>query len=251
MFALVAAKSEMKMGNSSVKISDSGEMEFRRSPTGMANANDDTHPVKIKMDEIVQVDKDGKELVDCTEGSASKPGMGWIKNTLKKTAIKDKMKKFRGFANQTFNFDAKKSQASMPRGGAMKAAMQKFKTALADGIGEMAIELALPEGDGEIDIDGEKQKLKKGDMKFNIEMSEWTWCDNAAFLDVYMKLASKNKPTKRQARSKSLPVSYDLGGNKTVSFSGKVCSVNDGQMTLACPNVVAHMICCSYSAPLH
>ena len=224
MFALVTAKREMKMGNSLVEIGNTGEMEFRRRAGGMGNASEDEHPVKIKMDELVQVDKDGNALTDCTEATnATKPGMSWINNAARKAAMKGNMKKFRGFANLGFYFDAKRSRASMPRGGAMKAEMQKFTAPLPDGIGKMAIELALPEADGDLDIGGEKQKLKKGDMKFNIEMSEWTWCDNAAFLDVYMKLASKKKPTKRHARSKSLPASFDLGDNKTVSFSGKVC----------------------------
>ena len=230
MFALVVAKSEMKMGKSLVKISDSGEMEFRRG--GVGNASEDAHPIKIKMDEIMQVDNNGTELTDCAEASnSSKPGMGWINNVLKKTAMKIKMRRFRDFAKQNFNFEAKRSKVAMRHAmKSVKAAVQKFQTSLPDGIGKITIDLALPEEDGDIDIDGEKQKLKIGDMKFNIEMSEWTWCDNAAFLDVYMKLASKKKPTKRQARSKSLPVSYDLGGNKTVSFSGKVGSLNDAQM---------------------
>ena len=106
----------------------------------------------------------------------------------------------------------------------MKAEKQKFSASLGDGIGKMTIDLALPEEDGDIDIAGEKQRLKKGDMKFNIEMSEWNWCDNAAFLDVYMKVQGKNKPKKRFDRSSTLPASYDMGDNKTVSFSGKVRS---------------------------
>ena len=222
MVALAAGAREMSMGKSKVKIGDSGEMEFKRT---MANGSVDAHPVKIKMDELVQVDANGNALTDCQEPTdTTKPGMSWMNNPAKKAAMKGEMKAFRDFNNQQFAFESKLTDQAMKHGGSMKAEKQKFSASLGDGIGKMTIDLALPEEDGDIDIAGEKQRLKKGDMKFNIEMSEWNWCDNAAFLDVYMKVQGKNKPKKRFDRSSTLPASYDMGDNKTVSFSGKVRS---------------------------
>ncbi|MEG7522670.1 MAG: hypothetical protein M3H12_06165, partial [Chromatiales bacterium] len=106
----------------------------------------------------------------------------------------------------------------------------RFHANLGAQVGKLAIDLALPEADGEIDIDGEKQKLKKGDMKFNIALEDWEWCGvegedgAAAFLDVYVQVNSTQRPKMRRARSASAPASFDLGDNATMSFSGKVGS---------------------------
>ena len=220
MFAFVAAKKEMKAGASEVDVADDGEMTFKHKK---GNASDNAHPLKIRLDELSQMDINGKELADCNESdNSTQPGMGWMKHGgTKKAQMKGMMKKFRKFQNQKFSFEAMKKNHQM-RHGSMKGQMLKFKTALSEGIGKVTLELVAPDAAGDITLGEEKQKLKKGDMKFNMELSEWNWCENAAFLDVYMKVVGKQKPKKRTDRNKVRPSTYYVGDNVTVSFSGKV-----------------------------
>ena len=216
--ALVAANHELNMGMTTVHIGDSGEMEFVR----QMNGGEEAHPVKISMDEIVQVDKDGNALTECAEPTdLTQSGTDWTKSTAK-TSMMTNMKTFHDFGNQNFDFGEEKHSSSMPHGGDMKASTQRFSASLPDGIGKMAIDMALPEEDGEVDVGGEKHRLRKGDMKFNIEMSEWMWCDNAAFVDVYIKVSGRHAAEQKHARDSSVPAAYDLGDNVTMSFSGKV-----------------------------
>jgi hypothetical protein len=215
--AIVAASREMKMGRSKLNIDEYGAIAFHRQ---VGNDSDNAYSLKILLDQLMQVDNDGNTLTDCEEPTnSSKPGMGWVKHQ-RKAAMKEKMKSFKGFGSQKVRFENKKLRQKMAH-GSMKADKQTFRRLLGDGMGEMAIVVSLPEEDGYIDIDGEKQRLKKGDMKFNIEMSEWNWCDNAAFLDVYVKVSGKHAPRKRFGRSNTRPASYYMGDNATVSFSGK------------------------------
>ena len=175
----------------------------------------------------MQVDSNGNDLASCTEATnTKKPGMGWMKNKARKAAIKKHLRKFRGFANQTFVVGARKLKAAMRNGGGMKAATQMFSASLSDAMGTLVIKLVMPEEAGEVDIGGEKQKLKIGDTKFDIEMSEWNWCDNSAFIDVYIVVSSKKHPKKRHPRGKTVPVTFNLGDNMTLSFSGKVSHEN-------------------------
>ena len=137
--------------------------------------------------------------------------------------------RFSNFARANFTVERKRVHQAMKHGRrGLKALQKRFHANLGEGVGKMAIDMSLPEDDGEIEIDGEKQKLKKGDLKFNIELSEWSWCgeegDNGtgAFLDVYVEINSTRRPTMRRQRTASAPASFDLGDNTTMSFSGKV-----------------------------
>ena len=222
---IVAALTEMKMGKFKSKVNNHGEIEFEGGAG--VNGTRKAHPVRIRIDELVQIDTNGNDLASCTEATnPTKPGMGWMKNKARKAAMKKRLRKFRGFANQTFVVGARKLKAAMRNGGGMKAAMQRFSASLPDAMGKMVIKLVMPEEAGEVDIGGEKQKLKIGDTKFNIEMSEWNWCDNSAFIDVYVVVSSKKHPMKRHPRGKTVPATYNLGDNMTLSFSGKVGHVN-------------------------
>ena len=141
-------------------------------------------------------------------------------------------KRFSDFNNTEFTIGQKKQNVKLSHSRSLKALVKRFHANLGAEVGNLAIDMALPENDGEIDIDGEKQKLKKGDLKFNIELTEWNWCGDegedgaAAFLDVYIEVNSTHRPKMRRGRSASAPASFDLGDNTTMSFSGKVCVVN-------------------------
>ena len=220
MFVFVAAKKEMTAGASEVDIADDGEMTFKHKK---GNASDDAFPLKIRLDELSQMDFNGKELTNCSESdNTTQPGMGWMKHGgPKKAQMKGMMRKFRKFQNQKFSFEKMKINHPM-RHGSMRAKLLRFNTALSEDLGTVTLELVAPDTAGDISIGEEKQKLKKGDMKFNMELSKWNWCENAAFLDVYMKVVGKQKPKKRTSRSKVRPSTYYVGDNVTVSFSGKV-----------------------------
>ena len=137
-------------------------------------------------------------------------------------------KRFSNFNHTQFNIGQKKRNVRLSHSRSLKALVKRFHANLGAEVGNLAIDMALPENDGEIDIDGEKQKLKKGDLKFNIELTEWNWCGDegedgaAAFLDVYIEVNSTQRPKMRRGRSASAPASFNLGDNTTMSFSGKV-----------------------------
>ena len=211
---MTAADMDMKMDTSQVKISAAaGSMEFRRQ---VGNTSELSDPVKIKMAEVVQIGADGLEITDCA------------KNGNPMFSMFNPMKKFADFAGKTFNIDAMREKAAMPNAGSLKASMTKFSADLGADVGKLAIDLALAEEAGEVVIGGETQALEKGDMKFNIELTEWKWCGAedatgaAKFLDVYMEVKGKLTPTMKQARSAAEPASFDIGDNMTISFSGKV-----------------------------
>ena len=268
--ALVGADESMKMGRSEVKIAArAGTMQFRRQRLNKNGSVTDMKPVNIRMAQMVQLDKDFKEVTNCTvpsrrrrsmSGQEGKPGQGDMPGKGEITGHGDmpggdgnstfdpskggiahrartwagengmgKGKRFSDFDKQEFEV-GKKQEGVKLRHSTLKAATRRFSANLGAHVGQLAIDLAMPEADGEIDIDGEKQKLKKGDMKFNIALDSWQWCGEedaegaAAFLDVYVEVNSTLQPTLKRARSASSPATFDLGDNATMSFSGKVGS---------------------------
>ncbi|KAI0225747.1 hypothetical protein LSAT2_023489 [Lamellibrachia satsuma] len=288
---LVAADDDFNVGKSEVKVAaESGMMEFRRERRNKANETVQTRPVQIRMAQMVQLDKDGNEVTNCTapekpvtrrrrrssgqrntqqkkpgsapatggmgqKGSGSRPsgkggkpgsragkgGMGGdersgsgrigvFKRPHRPWAGRNGTglgKRFSNFNHTKFNIGKKKRNERLSHSRSLRALVKRFYANLGAEVGNMAVDMALPENDGEIDIDGEKQKLKKGDLKFNIELTEWNWCGDegedgaAAFLDVYIEVNSTHRPNMRRGRSASAPASFDLGDNTTMSFSGK------------------------------
>ena len=302
---LVAADDDFNVGKSEVKVAaKSGMMEFRREMRNKANETVQTRPVQIRMAQMVQLDKDGNEVTNCTapekpvtrrrrrssgqrntqrkkpgsapatggtgqkgsgsrpsgkggqQGSGSGPGgkggkpgsragkggmggdegsgsgrMGVFKRPHRPWAGRNGTgpgKRFSNFNHTKFNIGKKKRNERLSHSRSLRALVKRFYANLGAEVGNMAVDMALPENDGEIDIDGEKQKLKKGDLKFNIELTEWNWCGDegedgaAAFLDVYIEVNSTHRPKMRNGQSASAPASFDLGDNTTMSFSGKV-----------------------------
>ena len=255
---LVAADVEpdLKVGRSEVRVAArSGMMEFRRERRNKANETVQTRPVQIRMAQMVQLDKDGNEVTNCT--APEKPvtrrrrssGQGAGKGGMREHEGPDNGrrvgftrphrpwvgrngtgpgKRFSDFNNTEFTIGQKKQNVKLSHSRSLKALVRRFHANLGAEVGNLAIDMALPENDGEIDIDGEKQKLKKGDLKFNIELTEWIWCGDegedgaAAFLDVYIEVNSTQRPKMKRGRSASAPASFDLGDSTTMSFSGKV-----------------------------
>ena len=216
LLAVVGADQDMAMDKSRVKIvSDSGEIQFQRQ---LGDASTLTDPVKIKMAQVVQVDAAGTEVATCSKLPS---------------APQIPMKKFNGFAGKAFNIEGMRNAQALPNAGSMKASMTKFAADLGADVGKMSIDLALAEEAGEVSIAGEKQALKKGDMKFNMELSEWNWCGTAgqsgaaAFLDVYIEVTSKQQPTMDSDRNATAPASFQLGDGMKMSFSGKVRDNNN------------------------
>jgi len=260
--ALVGADDSLKMGRSEVKIAArSGTMEFHRQRLNKDGSLTDMKPVNIRMAQMVQLDKDGNEVTNCTVPSRRRrstsggmpgqddmpdhggksggdgnstfdPSKGGVAHRPRTWAGEDGMgkgKRFSDFDKQEFAMGEKHEGVKLGH-STVKAATTRFTANLGAQVGQLAIDLAMPEADGEIDIDGEKQKLKKGDMKFNIALDDWEWCgaENgdgaAAFLDVYVEVNSTMQPKMKRARTATSPATFDLGDNATMSFSGKVGS---------------------------
>ena len=209
--AVASADQAMTMDKTKMTIlAESGEMQFQRQ---LADGSTLTDPLKIKMAQVVQVDADGNEVATCTTTSG---------------APQAPTKNFAGFAGKAFNIEAMRSAQALPNAGSMKASMTKFAADLGADVGVMSIDLALAEEEGEVSIAGEKQTLKKGDMKFNMELTDWNWCGDdgatgaAAFLDVYIEVAAKQAPAVDSALSATAPALFELGDGMKMSFSGKV-----------------------------
>ena len=259
--ALVGADDSLKMGRSEVKIAAlSGTMEFHRQRLHKNGTVTAMKPVNIRMAQMVQLDKDLNEVTNCTVSSRRRrslpgqPGQGDVSGhggmpggdgnstfdpskggnahrprTWAGENGMGKGKRFSDFDKQEFHMEKKQEGVKLGH-STLKAATKRFRANLGAQVGQLAIDLAMPEADGEIDIDGEKQKLKKGDMKFNIALDSWAWCGEedaegaAAFLDVYVEVNSTRQPSLKRARTASSPATFDLGDNATMSFSGKVGS---------------------------
>ena len=197
-----AVDQAMTMGMSKVKIlAKAGEIQFQRM---LGNAF--TDPVKIVMEKVVQMTKAGEEVTTCS-------------------SVFNPMKMFKDFAGKMFTVAAKKAGQSIPNANNIKGSMIGFVANLKEEVGTLNISAVLAEQAGEVLIAGEKQPLKVGDMKFNMELSKWKWCgtagDAAAFLDVYMKVTSK-MATPLNSSDSAAPVAFELGDNMTMSFSKKV-----------------------------
>ena len=216
-----AADQDMAVGMSKLKIlAKAGEIQFQRM---LGDASTLTDPVKIVMEKVVQIAKDGTEVAAsiCSDAGSSFP---FGSSTL------NPMNMFKKFTDKMFTVVAKKAGQYIPNADNLKGSMISFAANLGDDVGTLNISAVLAEQAGEVLIAGEKQPLKMGDMKFNMELSKWKWCgaagaDNAAaFLDLYMKVTSKAAATlKGSANDSAAPVAYDLGDNITMSFSKKVC----------------------------
>jgi len=219
LLAAATANQDMTMGMSKVKIlAKSGEIQFQRM---LGNTSMLTDPVKIVMEKVVQMTAAGQEVATSTCSGTSLPFGGSTLNP---------MNMFKTFADKTFTIAAKQAGQYIPNANNIKGSMISFSANLGDAVGTLSISATLAEQAGEVLIAGEKQPLKMGDMKFNMELSKWKWCgaagaaNAAAFLDLYMKVTSKVAATlKGSASDTAAPVAFDLGDNITMSFSKKVC----------------------------
>ena len=211
-----AAYQDMAVGMSKVKIlAKASEIQFQRM---LGDASKLTDPVKIVMQKVVQIAKDGTEVA---ASICSSFPFG--------SSMLNPMNMFKKFADKMFNVVAKKAGQYIPNANNIKGSMIDFSANLGDDVGTLNISAVLAEQAGEVLIAGEKQPLKVGDMKFNMQLSKWKWCGTAgdvnaaAYLDLYMNVTSKMAATlKGSANDTAAPVAYDLGNNMTMSFSKKV-----------------------------
>ena len=215
-----AVDQDMMVGMSKVKIlAKAGEIQFRRM---LGNASTLTDPVKIVMEKVVQMTKAGEEVAAslCSSSSFQIPGVPTQLNP---------MQMFTNFAGKTFDVVAKKAGQYIPNANQIKGSMIRFAANLGGDVGTLSISAVLAEQAGEVLIAGEKQPLKVGDMKFNMQLSKWKWCGAAgadkaaAFLDLYMKVSSKAAAILKSSGSDTAPAAFELADNITMSFSKKVC----------------------------
>ena len=212
-----AVDQDMMVGMSKVKIfATAGEIQFQRM---FDNASTLTDPVKIVMEKVIQMTKDGTEVAASICSSSPFTFGGSTLNP---------MKMFTNFAGRMFTIAAKQADQYISNANQIKGSMIRFAANLGGDVGTLSMSAVLAEQAGEVLIAGEKQPLKVGDMKFNMQLSKWKWCGTAgdvnaaAYLDLYMNVTSKMAATlKGSASDTAAPVAYDLGDNMTMSFSKK------------------------------
>lgn len=90
-------------------------------------------------------------------------------------------------------------------------------------IGKMKVVTYIVEQEGSVSTDAETWSVSPGDVKFNIEFSEWTWCSpctdgEGAFIDLRIAMkGNKDQPDTNSSSAKSV----ELGGS-TLQLSSRV-----------------------------
>jgi len=195
------------------KTSSAGEMtvqvlgqsgKFKVYKTALGGADD--KQVVVEMDALREVDSAGNEVG--TSGST-------------KHSINS-------FASQSFTFAPVEAVAL----GNATANKVSFTSQIST-VGEIRVDTYIVSKDGYAGPQGEEWPVSPGDVKFNIAMPSWTWCNPCkqgntnevgAFIDLDVVIKGK-----ADSAEKGISQSYDLGGDAKLELTDKV--MVDGSQT--------------------
>lgn len=145
--------------------------------------------------------------------------------------------RFNTFANQEFNITGPTNVTVY----GLQATRIAFESVLSTG-GELALQVFIFREEGNVTIDDEVTPVKPGTVKFNILLSNWTFCGESGgvncrgaigrYIDVTLRILGR-KPPKRRTQPPRPPPGrgpknhnrereFEMGGNVTISFSKKV-----------------------------
>lgn len=104
-----------------------------------------------------------------------------------------------------------------------------FETKISSTVGTLKISTYIFGENGNVGTQTESWAVKKGDVKFNIELSGWTWCagnnckqgntpKTGAYIDVAIEIKGKNSAEKKKGGNST----YDLGDKVNLELSNQV-----------------------------
>jgi len=167
-----------------------------------AQGPSDPGKVVIEMDALREVDASGKQV-----GKA-----GSTKHSIE------------NFASQSFTFSSPKT-VKMGQGNNVSAVKMNFRSTVST-IGKVGVDTYIMTSGGIVGPEGEPWSVSAGDIKFNIELSDWTFCDaeickdgvgNGVELDV--KIKGKNTFAVRVTGEKQ---QFELGGGSKLQLTNKI-----------------------------
>jgi len=176
----------------------SGKVTIYNSARGM----DDPNKVQVTMDFLYEVKADGTTVV----GKTGNPNQKHSVET---------------FANQNFAFSGPTATVISD----LYADMISFSTAVYQA-GTLNIKMYIMKEAGTITTQGgETFEVKKNNVKFNVELVNWNWCNPcaegtdaiSAFIDVGVSIKGRDDQASSQGEDE-----YDLGGGVDLIMSSKI-----------------------------
>jgi len=195
-------------GKVAVKIiGKSGKFTVYDKAKGLGDAN----KVTVEMDALREIDASGKEV-----GKS-----GSTKHSINT------------FAAQDFQISAPES-IKMGVNNSVNAMKVNFISSVS-GVGTIYVDTFVMKSAGHVGPDGELWPVVSGDMKFNVALSGWTFCDLSACKDgigdsveLDIKMKGKNPTPIRLPGGKNR---FDLGGGVKLQLTNKIL-VDGKQMTM-------------------
>ena len=193
----------------------SGKVGVKR--MGMGKKKNTASNVIIEMDSLTEVSESGQEV-----GKTGK-----VKHS------------FKSFATQEFSYTVEDlTEKKIDENSTATAAKIKFESTIQTG-SKLAVETYLVKKAGEVGTPTEKWSVQPGDMKFNILMTDWVWCEASTckegagkFIDLDIEIkGKKDKPekkdeasgaTSKNATKKKKAKKYSLGDGASLDLSSLV-----------------------------
>jgi len=152
--------------------------------------------VSVNVDSVTEVDSKGKVV-----GKTGK-----VKHSIK------------SLANQDFTFTVAKEDVVAGANATAKATRVTFDATLDTG-SNLVIETLLISSKGTVGTDTETWTVLPGDLKWNIALSNWTWCNpckegDGAFVDVDLEIKGSKKEPKAREKGKKMHDDKDEEGKK-------------------------------------
>jgi len=196
-------------GKVAVKIiGKSGKFTVYNKAKGLGDAN----KVTVEMDALREIDASGNEV-----GKS-----GSIKHSINT------------FAAQDFQISAPES-VKMGVNNSVSATKVNFISSVS-GIGTIYVDTFVMNSAGSVGPDGEPWPVVAGDMKFNVALSGWSFCDAASCKDgigdsVELDIKMKGKNPMALKTPGSSKNKFDLGGGVKLQLTNKIL-VDGKQMTM-------------------
>ncbi len=183
-----------------VQAGQSGKMKL------LAKGEEDSvSPVFIILDSLQEVDAQGEAV-----------GVGG-----------QEKHSFNSFATQDFTFSDLET-GDVPYSN-VSATYFTFESQLSGLTSRIKVFFYIITEDGQLELDNEVQELRRGQIKFAIELSNWSWCgcqqgqqqEVGEFVDLEITIQSSGCVSKEDDSSSDLD-HYSLGGEGTMAVSKKV-----------------------------
>lgn len=136
------------------------------------------------------------------------------------------MRKFNNFNNQDFNVSGQ-SDVTLPNSvGGVTAKAITLDTTLSDGGAHLTLQVYVIKTGGNLTLGDESSTVSEGQLKFTVEVRNWTWSTNGTYIDfdinVQIPPGKQVKEENDTSTDKKHPKRFSFGGGATANFSTKV-----------------------------